>query len=69
MKSRSGNGVGATVFAALTIIGCCLSSIGCCQKQRTVQRRQLEDAVQNWEGEGGAILAREEEHEPAAGAP
>lgn len=70
MKSRSGNEVFATVCAALTIIGCCLSSIAFSHKRRTVQHQQLEEAVQNWEGEGGAVVALdleedETESEPA----
>jgi hypothetical protein len=29
------------------------------QKQRITQSQQLEEAVQNWEGEGGAVVARD----------
>jgi hypothetical protein len=61
MKSRCGCGVGATVLAALTIIGCCLGSMNRCEKRRVIQRKQLEDAVQNWEGEGGAVVVRDDD--------
>ena len=61
MKSRCACGVGATVLAALTIIGCCLSSMNRSQKRRINQSKQLEEAVQNWEGEGGAVVLREDD--------
>jgi hypothetical protein len=67
MKSRSACGVTATVFAALTIIGCCLSHIRLREKRRVIHQVQLEEAVENWEGEGGAVIALDEddEREPA----
>lgn len=68
MKSREGNQVCATVFAALTIIGCCLSSMLSCHKGRTVQRKQVEEAVQTWEGEGGAVPAARDAEDEVAGA-
>jgi hypothetical protein len=61
MKSRCGCGVGATVLAALTIIGCCLGSMTRSEKRRTTQRKQIEEAVQNWEGEGGAVVVRDDD--------
>ena len=63
MKARSGNHVCATVFAALTIIGCCLRSMRCSEKQRVTQRLQLEDAVQTWEAEGGTVPVNEDEED------
>ena len=57
MKSRCACGVTATVFAAFTIIGCCLSAIRFSEKRRVITRKQLDEAVQNWEGEGGAVIA------------
>ena len=63
MKSRD-NHVSATVFAAITIIGCCVSSMLSCHKSRTHQTKFLEDAVKTWEDEGGAVpVAREEDDE------
>ena len=59
MKSRSGN-VRATMLAAFAIVGCCVSAMRWAEKQRGTQRRQLEDAVQNWEAEGGAVALRED---------
>jgi hypothetical protein len=64
MKHSSGSGTCAAVFAALTIIGSCMSSILCCERQRVVHRKQLEDAVQNWEGEGGATVPFDDDDEP-----
>ena len=61
MKSRCGCGVGATVLAALTIIGCCLSSMTRSEKRRGTQLKQLEEAVQNWEGEGGAVVVKDDD--------
>src|SRR4051812_34992644 len=63
MKTRSGNEVCVTVCAALGIIACCISSMVSRQKQRITQTQQLEEAVQNWEGEGGAVVARDTEDE------
>jgi hypothetical protein len=63
MKTRSSAGVCATVFAALTIIGCCLSTMARGEKRRTTCKKQLDEAVQNWEGEGGAIVAADEDEE------
>lgn len=63
MKSRSGCGVTATVFAAFTIIGCCLSAIRVCEKRRVVSKKQLDEAVENWEGEGGAVVAAADDDE------
>ena len=66
MKSNNKH-VCATVFAALTIIGCCLSSMMSCHRGRLYQRKVLEDAVNNWEDEGGALpTAREEDEEEPA---
>ena len=62
-KSRSSNEVCVTVCAALGIIACCIGSMLSRHKQRVVQHEQLEEAVQNWEGEGGAVVARETEDE------
>ena len=36
------------------------------QKRRFTQSKQLEDAVQNWEGEGGAVTILEDDDEPVA---
>lgn len=70
MKSRSGSrcgcGAGAAILAALTIIGCCLSSMNRSHKRRITQSKQLEEAVQNWEGEGGAVSILEDDDEPVA---
>ena len=55
MKSRAGNDVCATVFAALMIIGCSMYSMAIRRQRRVVQKKQLEEAVQSWEGEGGAV--------------
>ena len=63
MKSRSCNEVSVAVCAALGIIACCIGSIVSRHKRRTVHSRQLEEAVQNWEGEGGAVVARDIEDE------
>ena len=66
MKSRNESHVYATVFAALTIIGCSISSMMCCHKRRGYHQRVLEDAVRTWEDEGGAIVAeKDEDEEPA----
>ncbi|HMJ88594.1 MAG TPA: hypothetical protein VK530_02200 [Candidatus Acidoferrum sp.] len=51
----------AVIFAALTIIGCCVSSMFNCRKRRVEQREQLEVAEQNWEAEGGAVRPDPEE--------
>lgn len=66
MKSCSQNNITAAVFAALAIIGCSISSMRVCQKQRTHQKRQLEDAMQAWEAEGGAVVAKDDEEEEVA---
>jgi len=66
MKSRNETHVYATVFAALTIIGCSLSSMMCCHKRRGYQQRVLEDAVRTWEDEGGAVVAEKDEDEELA---
>jgi hypothetical protein len=63
MKSRDKH-INATVFAAIAIIGCCLSSMLSCHKARSHQKRFLEEAVKTWEDEGGAVpVAREEDDE------
>ena len=65
MKSRDGH-VGSMVFAALLIIGCSLSSMLCGSRRRAGQQQQLEEAVQTWEAEGGAVVAeRDDEDDPA----
>lgn len=61
MKSGSQNHLVAAVFAALTIIGCSISSIRCCDKKRRLQQRSLEEATQCWEAEGGAVAAKDDE--------
>ncbi|HTD65180.1 MAG TPA: hypothetical protein VK846_01455 [Candidatus Limnocylindria bacterium] len=66
MKSCSQNYVTAAVFAALTIIGCSISSMRVCHKQRTHRQRLQEEAVQTWEAEGGAVAAKDDEEEIAA---
>ena len=53
--------LGAVVFVALTIIGCSVSALICSEKSRAYHRRTLDEAVQNWEGEGGAVVAEPEE--------
>ncbi len=63
MKSRNESHVYATIFAALTIIGCSLSSMMCCHKRRGYHQRVLEDAVRTWEDEGGAVVAEKDEDE------
>ena len=63
MKSRSQSHVTAAVFAALTIIGCSVSSLRCCHKQRAHQKRVLEEAMQTWEAEGGAVIAKDDKDE------
>ena len=63
MNSRSGSRVGAAVFAALTIIGCSLRSLRCCQKRRVEQRKVLDEAVRTWEDEGGLVVAEEDNDE------
>jgi hypothetical protein len=66
MKSRDDNFVCSTVFAALLIIGCSLSSMLSCYRRRCGHKQQLEEAVQTWEAEGGAVVAeRDEDEEPA----
>lgn len=67
MKSRNKNHLHATIFAALTIIGCSISSMLCCQKRRGCQHRVLEEAVRTWEDEGGAFVAEKDEDEELAG--
>jgi hypothetical protein len=62
MKSRSEYAVCATVVA-LTVIGCCASSMAFSQKRRVTQHKQLEEAMQNWEGEGGALPTMDEDEE------
>jgi hypothetical protein len=66
MKSRNESGVYATIFAALTIIGCSISSMMCCHKRRGYHQRVLEDAVRTWEDEGGAVVAEKDEDEDLA---
>ena len=66
MKLRNESHVYATVFAALTIIGCSISSMLGCQKRRGYQQRVLEDAVRTWEDEGGAVVAEIDEDEDVA---
>jgi len=68
MKSRDHNLVRSTIFAALLIIGCSLSSMLSCHRRRCGHKKQLEEAVQTWEAEGGAVVAEqdEDEEEPAA---
>lgn len=63
MKSRNESHVYAAIFAALTIIGCALSSMLRCHQRRGDQRRVLEDAVRTWEDEGGAVVAEKDEDE------
>jgi hypothetical protein len=68
MKSRSGNHVCATVFAALTIIGFSLSLLRFSEKRRAEQRKVLDEAVRTWEDEGGAFVAEADDDEvPARG--
>ena len=64
MRTRSSAGVYATVFAAATIIGCCLSTMMRGERRRTTHKKQMDDAVQNWEGEGGAVIAADEDEDP-----
>lgn len=66
MKSRTENQVCATVFAALMIIGCSISSMFSCHKRRGYQQRVLEDAVRTWEDEGGAVVVEKDEAEVIA---
>jgi hypothetical protein len=56
------------VVAALTIIGCSLSSLRCCRKRRVEQRKILEEAMRTWEDEGGLVVAEkdEDEYRPAS---
>ena len=54
----------AVIFAALTIIGCSVSSIRACRKRRVQRERRLELAQQDWEAEGGAVLPDPEEQSP-----
>jgi len=62
MNLRRGSRVGdMVVFAALTIIGCSLSSLRCCQQRRVEQRKVLEEAVRTWEDEGGLVVAEEDD--------
>ena len=63
MNSRSDTYICATVFAALTIIGCSLSSLRCCERRRADHRRVLHEAVRTWEDEGGLVVAEEDEEE------
>ena len=63
MNLRSSSHVRAAVFAALTIIGCSLSSLRCCEKRRVEQRKVLDDAVRTWEDEGGLVVAEEDDDE------
>jgi hypothetical protein len=63
MRTRSSAGVCATVFAAVTIIGCCLSTMARHEKRRTTHKKQMDEAVEKWEGEGGAIVAAEKDEE------
>ena len=63
MISRSDNHVCAAVFAALTIIGCSLSSLRCCEKRRGEQRKVLDEAVRTWEDEGGTVMIEDDEDE------
>ncbi len=66
MHSRSDNYVCAAVFAALTIIGCSLSSLCCCQNRRLEQGKVLDEAVRTWEDEGGMVVMEEDEDEVQA---
>ena len=66
MKTRNDSRMYATVFAALTIIGCSISSLMRCHKRRGYQTRVLEDAVRTWEDEGGAFVAEKDEDEEMA---
>jgi len=61
MRTQRDCSVGAVMFAAVTIIGCCLSAMVCSERCRAYQQRTLKDAVQNWEGEGGAVVPEPEE--------
>ena len=63
MKSRSCNHVGATVFAALTIIAFSISAIRSCERRRTEQKQFLDEAVRAWEDEGGLVVAEDDEDE------
>ena len=63
MKPRSQNHICAAIFAALTIIGCSLSSLRCCEKRRGEQRKVLDEAVRTWEDEGGMVVAEDDEDE------
>lgn len=56
MKPCKDSHVLATMFAALTIIGCSISSMMCCRKRRGYQNRLLEEAMRTWEDEGGAVV-------------
>jgi hypothetical protein len=69
MKAHSGSDVRATVLAALAIVGCCFAAVRWAEKQRGAQRRQLEDAVQSWEAEGGAVTLNEDEEDQVLSAP
>jgi hypothetical protein len=53
--------VAAVLFAAAIIIGCSAHALICAEKRRLYQQRFLEEAVQNWEGEGGAVVPEPEE--------
>ena len=65
MRSRNDQDVCATVFAALLMIGCSVSSMAASRKRRLVVQKQLEEAVRTWEDEGGAIVSeRDVEEEP-----
>jgi hypothetical protein len=64
MTSLKGRNVRTTVFAALMIIGCSISSMAIRRQRIVVQNKQLDEAVQAWEGEGGAVPVEQEEADP-----
>ena len=64
MKSQNNNSVCLVVGAAITIIASSISSIMSCRRRRFTQTKQLAVAVENWEGEGGAVVREMDEDEP-----
>jgi hypothetical protein len=46
----------AVNVAALVILVCSLALLGRREKGRQMRRQEMKEALQTWEGEGGAIL-------------
>ena len=64
MKSKSNSSLWL-ITGALSLIASSVACMTLMERRRDRDLRALESDVQNWEGEGGAVTAREDEHEEA----